>query len=375
MRILVAESNSTGRNQLVRMLELDGHEVLQTGTWKELLAQFSEFRPNLVLLEPALSDVVGYCSAAEIKRLRPDRFVPVILITEISNSLTLAHFLGSGADDFIEPPYNHLVLKAKIAGFERMDEIYRRLENFHDRTQQELHLAKHMFDSITNQKPKEASYIDHWSLAAGHFSGDLLIFERTPNNALHIMLGDFTGHGMAAAIGALPTSDIFFTMTKKGFGIGEIAAEINLKLHRLMPTGQFCAASLISIAPQENRIEVWNGGLPAILLVNAKREIIDQLCSDELPLGILDAENFNSLTATVTTENVCHAILYSNGLVEAQNAQGHAFGDHGLSSALGTECTSGSLLQNIKTEVIHFLGGMEPHDDISLLTVNMETLP
>ena len=374
MRILVAESNPTGRNQLVRMLELDGHEVLQADTWKALLAQFAEFLPDLVLLEPALSDVIGYCNATEVKRLRPDRFVPVILITEISNSITLAHFLGSGADDFIEPPYNHLVLKAKIAGLERMDEIYRRLEDFHDRTQQELHLAKHMFASITNQKSKEAPYIDHWSLAAGHFSGDLLIFERTPDNALHIMLGDFTGHGLAAAIGALPTSDIFFAMTKKGFGIGEIAAEINLKLHRLMPTGQFCAACLISIAPRENRIVVWNGGLPAILLVNENREVIHQLSSDKLPLGILDAENFSAQTATVDTENVCHAILYSDGLVEAQNAQGHAFGDHGLSRALGAECTSCSLIQNIKTEVIHFLGGLEPHDDISLLTVNMETL-
>jgi serine phosphatase RsbU (regulator of sigma subunit) len=163
-------------------------------------------------------------------------------------------------------------------------------------------------------------------------------------------------------------------MTKKGFGIGEIAAEINLKLHRLMPTGQFCAASLISIAPQTNRIEVWNGGLPPILLVNERHEIIHQLSSDKLPLGILGAETFISSTATVTTENVCHAILYSDGLVEAENAEGNAFGDHGLGKALGTASASCSLMQHIKTEVINFLGGLEPHDDISLLTVNMETL-
>jgi serine phosphatase RsbU (regulator of sigma subunit) len=356
------------------MLELDGHEVWQATTWKELLAQFSEFQPDLVLLEPALSDVVGCCSATEIKRLRPDRFVPVILVTTISNSITLAQFLGSGADDFIEPPYNHLVLKAKIIGIERMADIYSRLEQFHDRTQQELRLAKHMFNSITQQKPKDTPYIQHWSLAAGHFSGDLLIFERTPGNSLHIMLGDFTGHGLAAAIGALPTSDTFFAMTKKGFGIGEIAAEINLKLHNLMPTGQFCAASLISITPQANRIEVWNGGLPAILLANEKYEVIHQLTSKKLPLGILDAKSFNSSTVTVTTENMCHAILHSDGLIEAENAQGDAFGDHGLAKAMGTASTGCCLMQHIKTEVISFLGGLEPHDDISLLTVNLGTL-
>ena len=376
MRVLVAESNSIGRNQLTRMLELDGHEVLQADTWNELLAQFSEFQPSLVLLEPAISGVAGYCNAAEIKRLSPDRFVPVILVTAISNSITLASFLESEADDFIEPPYNHMVLKAKIAGFERMDELYRRLERSRDRTQQEINLAKHMFDSITDRKPKHAPCIHHWVLAAGHFSGDLLIFERTPDNRLHIMLGDFTGHGLAAAIGALPTSDIFFAMTKKGFGLGEIVAEMNTKLHRLMPVGQFCAASLICIAPRENRIEVWNGGLPPILLVNDKHAVVHQLSSENLPLGILPAESFVASTVTVTTENVCHAVLCSDGLVEAQNAEGQMFGDHGLIKALGAACTSDSpLLQHIKTEVIKFLGGLEPHDDISLLTVNMGTIP
>ena len=374
MRVLVAESNLTGRNQLTRMLELDGHEVLQAGTCRELLAQFPEFNPDLVLLESALSETAGHCNATNIKRLRPDRFIPVILVTEISNGITLAKFLGSGADDFIEPPYNHFVLKAKIAGFERMDELYRRLENFRDRTQQELYLAKHMFDSITGRKPKNASYIHHWSLAAGHFCGDLLIFERAPDNTLHIMLGDFTGHGLAAAIGALPTSDIFFSMTQKGLGIGEIAAEINLKLHRLMPTGQFCAACLISIAPRTNRIEVWNGGLPPILLVNEKHQVIHQLSSDKLPLGILDAKKFTASVTTVATDGVCHAVLYSDGLIEAQNAQGDVFGDHGLIRALETACTNSPLMQHIKTEVISFLGGLEPHDDVSLLTVNMGSL-
>lgn len=374
MKILIAEFNPTGRNQLTQMLKLDGHEVLQASHWGEALAQFAEHHPDLVLLEPTLPGAGGHCCVPEIKRLTPNRFVPVILVTSVSDSISLSRFLESEADDFIDPPYDHFVLKAKIAGFERVDELYRRLEKFRTLTGQEIKLAKHMFDAITTRKSDESPHIHHWSLAAGHFSGDLLIFERTPDDTLHIMLGDFTGHGLVAAVGALPTSDIFYAMTQKGCGIGDIVAEINRKLHRLLPTGRFCCASLLSISPRTNRVEIWNGGLPPILLVDGQHRVVHRLPSNKLPLGILGEESFDSSTTTVSTAEVCHAILYSDGLIEAQNAAGQEFGDSRLADALGAAGASGSLLQQIKAAVIGFLGGLEPHDDVSLLTINLETL-
>lgn len=375
MRILIAEQNPIGRNQLTRMLELDGHEVLQAGSWGEALALFTARQPDLVLLEPVLPDADGHHCVPELKRLSPNRFVPVILVTSISDHVTLSRFVESEADDFIDPPYNHLVLKAKLAGFERVDELYRRLEKFRSLTEQEIKLAKHMFDAIINRKSQESAYIHHWSLAAGHFSGDLLIFERTPDDTLHVLLGDFTGHGLVAAVGALPASDIFFAMTKKGFHIGDIAAEINRKLRRLLPTGQFCSASLLAISPRDNRVEAWNGGLPPILLVNEGHEIVHRLSSDKLPLGILDEGDFDASTTRVATDGACHAVLYSDGLVEAQNAEGAEFGEQGICIALQNADPQFSLIQKIKAGVIAFLGGLEPHDDISLLSVNLETSP
>lgn len=374
MKILIAEHNPTGRNQLTQMLKLDDHDVLQAVTWEDTLAQFAEHRPDLVLLEPTQPGASGHCCVPELKRLDPNRFVPVILVTSVADPISLSGFLESEADDFIEPPYNHYVLKAKVSGFERVDELYRRLEKFRTNTKQEIKLAKHMFDAITTRKSEEASHIQQWTLAAGHFSGDLLIFERTPDDTLHIMLGDFTGHGLVAAVGALPTSDIFYAMTKKNCGISDIAAEMNRKLHRLLPTGRFCCAALLSISPLTGRLEVWNGGLPPILMIDGQHRVAHRLPSNRLPLGILSAENFDSSTIKLSTEGLYQAILYSDGLIEAQNTAGQEFGDTRLTDALGITGAGGSLLQQIKAAVIGFLGGLEPHDDVSLLTINLETL-
>lgn len=375
MRILVAESNYTGRNQLVQMLEMDGHEVISASTRQEVLMQFTNWHPDLVLLNPAFSDEGGRECVPDIKRLRPNHFVPIILATTISDHLNLAHFLESEADDFIDLPYNHLVLKAKIAGFKRVVELFRGLEAFRAISEQEIKLAKHMFDSAINRKLEGASFIHHWSLAAGHFCGDLQIFERTPDRRLHIMLGSFSSFGLAAAAGALPVSDIFFTMTQKGFPISDIAREINLKLHRLLPVGQFCAAALVSISPDLARMEVWNAGLPPILLVNEYREITYRLYSSKLPLGILDAEKFDASTTALPLGEASHVILYSDGLVDAEDAAGEIFGDHGIADALRTPCANcASMIQFVKAAVIEFLDGLESHDDISMLAIDLASL-
>lgn len=375
MKILVAESDLTGRKLLSKMLELDGHQVVAADTIATALAVLDRQRPDMALVDIALPDGDGYHCAREIKRRCGDHFVPVILCTSISDPLSLASFLDSEADDFIDAPYNHMLLKAKITGLERVRDLYCRLERMRSTTEQEINLAKHMFDSVTRRKPEDVPFLHHWTLTAGHFCGDLLIFERTPDHRLHILLGDFTGHGLAAAVGAMPTADAFYAMTRKGFSVGKIAAEINRKLHHLLPTGHFCAAVLLALDPREGRIEVWNGGLPPALFIDQNRAELYRAESDKLPLGVVGENGFDASTHIVPTDGSHHVILYSDGLVEAQNARGEAFGDHRLAEALTLPCTNCNPIQLIKSHVISFLDGLEPHDDISLLALNLGAVP
>ncbi len=372
MRILIAAQNAKSRKLLSQMLELDGHEILAAATAAKALASLDRFKPELALVDAALPEDSCHL-AREIKRHYGNTFVPVILCAGVTDHFSLSAFLGSGADDFIDTPFDHIVLKAKIAGFERVRELYRQVERHLSFAEQEIKLAKHMFDAVTRRNPEDIPFLRHWTLTAGHFCGDLLIFERTPDDRLHILLGDFTGHGLPAAVGALPAADVFYAMTRKGFPLGEIAAEINRKLHHLLPTGNFCAATLLALKPLDSQIELWNGGLPPALLIDGRHRIVHQVDSGALPLGIIGEQDFDAGTRSFPLDGIEHVILYSDGLVEAQNASGEPFGDRGLADALNTPCSACHPLQLIKSHVIAFLDGMEPHDDISLLSVSLES--
>jgi len=58
---------------------------------------------------------------------------------------------------------------------------------------------------------------------------------------MHILLGDFTGHGLSAAIGAMPLAEVFYSMTARGFNLRDILVELNSKLRRILRWG-FSAA-------------------------------------------------------------------------------------------------------------------------------------
>lgn len=371
MEILVAEANVVGRNQLIQMLEIDGHRVRGAATWEELSAAFIANCPDVLFVASDLTDLPSGEFIGDLKRYHPARFVPAVLATSIHDSLTLGRFLDSGADDFIDQPYVHMVVKAKVAGFTRLAEVYRRLEKFRDATEHEIRIARHMFERVTGKRPTDVGNLRHWSLAAGHFSGDLLIFERTPDNCLNVLLGDFTGHGLAAAIGALPAADVFYAMTRKGYGVESIAGELNRKLYGLLPTGHFCSACLIGVNPQEGRVEVWNGGLPPVLLADDQRTVLHSVASSGLPLGILAPDEFHCVALSCALSDVAHIIAYSDGLVEAQNAHGHQFGENRLSAALSGARLGHCVVEAVKQGVIAFLDGLEPHDDISLLAIDL----
>ena len=367
MKILIVEHDEQQREQMARALEADGHDLIYASGCSDALKKFARAEPDLVLMDIALADGDGYQCTQRIRALGSERFAPVILSTSIDDHMSLKRFLDCGAADFIDEPSDVLVLRAKISGHAQTHALYRHLEGMREKFHQEVKFAKHMFDAVLGRSPAAKPGLQHWMITAGHFCGDMMIHEETPDGRLNIMLGDFTGHGLAAAVGALPASDVFFAMSRKGLPLGEIAEEINKKLHRLLPTGHFCAATLVSLDIAGRQLEAWIGGQPPLLLIDNTQQVAAQLISDHYPLGVFGGKRFDATTQSVSLAEFSHLLLYSDGLLEARNAEGEMFGKARLENAMGGRVRKSGLMQGIKSRLVAFLDGLEPHDDVSVL--------
>jgi two-component system, HptB-dependent secretion and biofilm response regulator len=147
-------------------------------------------------------------------------------------------------------------------------------------------------------------------------------------------LGDFTGHGLPAAIGSMPLASTFYGMVSKGFTLADILREINQKLYQTLPVGLFCCATCVDIDFIKMRVTVWNGGLPDNMLYRRDTRTFERIKSQNLPLGVLSNRDFKADMQKYSLYEGDQLLLWSDGIQEARDAHGQMFGEENIDKIL-----------------------------------------
>jgi CheY-like chemotaxis protein len=384
VKILVAEDDEPNRLILSTILKKQNYEVILAKNGQEAVDLFAETEPDLVLMDIKMPVLDGYEATQQIKAMSGEIFVPVIFLTATTDKEGLVKCIDSGGDDFLTKPYNPVLLQARINALLRIRELYTTVHDQRDelahhqkRLDRERQLAKRLFANIAKTGSLDRPNINYLLSPLSLFSGDLLLVASKPSGGLHIMLGDFTGHGLAAATGALPVSSIFYGMTAKGYSIAEIVLEINTKLKTILPTDMFLAACLADINPVMRTISVWNGGIPAACIYSSKeKRIIHQVPSRHLPLGVVGGKIFSRRVDVIEVTQGDRLYIYSDGVTEAQNPHGEMFSEDRLMTLFERNQEPDRLFGEIQINLANFQAGREQQDDVTLVEVlyDQETL-
>lgn len=377
--ILVADDDRTNRMVLSAMLQKDGHTVLVAEDGQAAVDIFETKQPDMVLMDVMMPDMDGYEATRRIKALANDRFVPVIFLTAMTDEQALAECVACGGDDFLTKPYRRIILKAKIDALVRVRQLYTTLQSqknaltiHHQHLQREYAVAEKLFSTIVHPGCLDAPHLKYLLSPMAIFNGDLLLAARKPSGGLHILLGDFTGHGLPAAVGAIPVADIFYSMTAKGYGLGDILAETNQRLKAMLPTGIFCAACLMDLDATYSTLTFWNGGLPDLLLRKPQGGEIRRLSSQHLPLGIVDNTH---LDRSVEMVGVCpgeRIYAYTDGVIEASNPDDELFGQKRLEAYLTQATPPTQIFEAICAGLYAFHAGTRQRDDLTLLEITCD---
>jgi PAS domain S-box-containing protein len=258
-------------------------------------------------------------------------------------------------------------ISERVGAETRLQENATRLQQYHDQQQQENALAQEIMERLTLRESLRDPSLQHWLLPAANFSGDVIAAARSATGQLYAMLGDATGHGLSAAISALPAVNVFYGMIKRDLPLLDIVTEINKQLRASSPAGRFFAATLVKFDRQTQRAELWIGGMPDALLLDAQGRIVRSFSSSNLALGIVDDDAGNS--ETVVCEAGGQLVFFSDGLIEATDAHGHEFGLAKLASVLAGAPREGRL-EAVKATLAAHVGNDAPHDDISILSIS-----
>ncbi|MCK9608629.1 MAG: serine/threonine-protein phosphatase [Methylomonas sp.] len=312
------------------------------------------------------------CLNAEVDSFRrlADDYLPIIVVSEVIDDALMDGYQDANVDSYVVRPVNFRLLQTKIKSAFRMRQLYQhecdqhsQLMCYRQNVEIERELAAKIYNAVLQSNLLQTEAVKSVMSPLALFNGDLLLVEKTPDNQLYLLLGDFTGHGLSASVGATPVADVFYGMTRKGFSLPDIVQEINLKLYNMLPTNMFLAATAVGLYPDSKTLSMITCGLPEHFIVSDLDGKHTTVKSKNIPLGILDRMELEIKNFSV--DNHHHVFLMTDGVLEAKNSRGEAFGYERALSAI--KQNPGDGLAVLHACLNEHSRGSSQQDDISLV--------
>ncbi len=110
-RIFVIEDDASLREELMRLLELQGHEALASTAFDRVAQEALDAGPDCVILDLKLPGAGGHAVCRDLRR---ESQVPIVMLTSSDNEFDEVMSMNLGADDYVTKPYSPAVLLARI---------------------------------------------------------------------------------------------------------------------------------------------------------------------------------------------------------------------------------------------------------------------
>lgn len=403
MKALVVDDVLSNRLTLKGLLEDNGFITYVAENGLKGVELFKSINPDIVLMDIMMPVMDGYEATRLIKDYAGEHFVPVIVLTVLNEPEDMAQAIDCGADDFISKPVHGLILKSKLIAMERLRQLYHNqniqnlklkaaieeierakqqleiysgdLEVFNSKMRQEHDAASNLFQKVIQLNEQKCVNVQHIILPLETFSGDIVLSRAKPSGGFYILLGDFAGHGLLAAIGAIPVSELFNSMADRDEPISNFIPEINIKLKQLLPASVFLCACIVELSFDQQSISVWNGGVPGVLIVGKNGCIKHKITSSNLPLGILPNDRISCNLESVSFDPEDHIYMFSDGVTEVFNSDNEMYGQERLENNFyrdgqcDSEYSPDRILDKIRNNINAFGGKIGQRDDVTMVQV------
>ena len=111
---LVVDDELVVRIVVREVLELSGHEVCEAENGPQALERFIEYRPDIVLLDIMMPGMDGFTACAQLRDLVGGSRVPILIMTALDDTESIATAYERGATDFITKPLNPTILSHRV---------------------------------------------------------------------------------------------------------------------------------------------------------------------------------------------------------------------------------------------------------------------
>lgn len=327
-------------------------------------------RPGLILLDIMMPEMDGYEVMRRLQADEATREIPVIFVTAISEMEGELKGLALGAVDYITKPINPPIVKARIRTHLALRETKVQLEQQNRALLHERELVEDIITRMRAAKSFDDRFLRYLISPVDRTNGDILLSAFTPDGRQWVLAGDFTGHGLPAAVAAPLISHIFYTRVQEGKSIEATLEEINAVLHRQLPTNIFMVGCLVEISADRKKIKLWNAGMPQCILMQ-EGKISRRIDSCSTPLGITAQIDTRNTHESFDVQEGGRLYIFSDGVSEVDNAEGELFGCARLEKFLTGMATEARMPEELLLLLEEFHGSANFTDDITLVEIRV----
>jgi phosphoserine phosphatase RsbU/P len=208
--------------------------------------------------------------------------------------------------------------------------------------------------------------IGAWSRPARQVGGDYHTFFEQ-DGTLTVVVADVAGKSMPAALLVSALHAALQLLVEEGRELGDIATELNRHIHRWSAENKFITMVMVTIDTKNDTLRFVNAGHnPAYVIVDGE---IDTLKSHGLPIGILGQSKYTIQSHPFPPGST--AVLYSDGITEAENLGGDEFDNPRLEAVLADSLTASAadVTRRIAAAVEEFVGEAAQKDDQTLVVL------
>ncbi len=361
------------RQRMRREIRNNQYEFIFAGNGIEALAKLQEHKDvHMVLSDINMPEMDGLTLLDEIPSVAPN--IRSVVVSAYGDMKNIRTAMNRGAFDFVTKPIDFDDLRITIQRTLEAIELWRSALESRDKLvvlENELSLANQMQQSIL---PKSFPATDSYQVFASmkparDVGGDFYDMIFLENDRIGLAVADVSGKGIPAAMFMMSCRTLL-----RGAAIGhsnpsEILGEVNSLLCENNDTAMFVTLFFGIFDSVTGELIYANGGHNPPVIVGADGASSLLPATDGVALGISPGFDFSESSIELSAGEM--AVIYSDGVTEAENRAGEQFELDRLYDVFTgvPKRDARTTTVDVLTAVDAFADGNPQFDDITCLTL------
>jgi FixJ family two-component response regulator len=339
--VYVVDDDAAVREAMDSLIRSAGFNVRTFESARDFLESRPSGGPACLVLDVALPGLNGLDLQSEL--MRAEFHIPIIFVTGQADVPMSVRAMKAGAVEFLTKPFREEDLLGAIGQAIERD---RQSQPGRSERQRELESAARIQQGLMTVKAPQPSFavVTGKNLPCAEIGGDF--FTAFPvDECLVFAIADVSGKGIAAAVMASLLQGMIHEGLRMRVRLPEIGRNVN-EFFCMRDLGSKYATCVIVCVQPNGYLEYLNCGHVPPLVVRAGGRVV-RLSESNLPVGLVPNAVYQS--AGFHLRRADRIMLVTDGVTEAENADGDFFGDQRLEEFAATGMTVEDIFNSVRT--------------------------